>query len=74
MASLYKNRNTWHLSVSFKGKRVNQSLGTKDKIVAKQLKSLVESKIIAELIGIVQMKKEMPFEELVFAFLNVPHD
>ena len=74
MASLYKNRNTWHLSVSFKGKRINRSLGTKDKIVAKQLKPLVESQIIAELVGIVQAKKEMPFEELVVAFLNAPHD
>ena len=33
-----------------------------------------ESQIIAELIGIVQAKKEMPFEELVIAFLNAPHD
>ena len=74
MASLYKNRNAWHLSVSFKRKRINRSFSTKEKIVAKQLKPLVEYQIIAELIGIAQAKKEMPFEELVVAFLNAPHD
>ena len=73
MASLYKNRNTWHLSVSFKGKRINKTLGTSDKEVAKKLKPLVESQIIAELIGVVNKKKELPFDKLMEAFLKAPH-
>ena len=74
MASLFKNRNIWFLAVSYKGKRITKSLGTTDKTVAKELKPLVESHILAELIGIIPKKKNIPFSDLVKKFLNAKHD
>ena len=74
MASLFKNRSNWFLAVSYKGKRITKSLGTTDKRVAKKLKPLVESKILAELIGILPKKKDIPFPDLVEKFLNAKHD
>ena len=73
MASLFKNRNNWFLAVSYKGKRITKSLGTTDKTVAKELKPLVESHILAELIGILPKKKNIPFCDLVKKFLHFWH-
>ena len=52
MASLYKNKDTWYISVYAHGKRSTRSLSTKDKNVAKELKPFFESQIIRELTGI----------------------
>ena len=54
MASLYKKRNVWYLSLSINNKRVTRSLNTKDYSIAKQLKPYIESSIIQELTGLVQ--------------------
>ena len=42
----------YYLGVSYNGKQKAKSLGTKDKLVAKQLKPTVEKAIILELMGI----------------------
>ena len=70
MASLYKKRNVWYLSLSINNKRVARSLNTKDYNVAKQLKPYVESSIIQELTGLVQKSVNLPFPELAKRFLN----
>ena len=51
MASLYKNKNIWYLSVTISNKRVTRSLRTSDYKVAKKLKPYAESTNIAELNG-----------------------
>ena len=56
MASLYKNRGTWYLAVCIKGKRINKSLGTKDKTVAKRLKPFVETSILQEVKGFIESR------------------
>ena len=70
MASLYKNRGIWYLTVCHRGKRISKSLGTKDKIVAKQLKSTVEKAIILELTGIRPKCPKLSFSQLAERFLN----
>ena len=70
MASLYKKRNVWYLSLSINNKRVTRSLNTKDYSIAKQLKPYVESSIIQELTGLVQKSANLTFSELSKRFLN----
>ena len=73
MASLYKNRGTWYISICVKGKRINKSLGTKDKTVAKTLKPFFETTILQELNGFIKSNAELTFTELVDRFLKAPH-
>jgi len=70
MASLYKNNGIWYIAVYGNGKRRCQSLKTKDKKVAKQLKPYAESAIIAELNGYVIKNERLSFAELVPRFLG----
>ena len=70
MASLYKNRGNWYLAICHQGKRINRSLGTKDKKVAKQLQPHIESLIILELTGIRKRNLNLTFSELVPRFLK----
>ena len=51
MASLFKKKNTWYLSVSYKGKRKSKSLNTKDFKVALQLKPTLEVQLLQEVMG-----------------------
>ena len=73
MASLYKNRGNWYLAICHQGKRINRSLGTKDKKVAKQLQPHIESLIILELTGIRKRNLNLTFSELVPRFLKAKH-
>ena len=70
MASLYKNRSIWYISVYAHGKRATKSLGTNDKNVAKQLKPFVESQLIMELTGLDNRSKDISFKELVRRYLS----
>ena len=70
MATLYKNRSTWYLTVYVHGKRITRSLGTKDKSVAQLLKPNIEKAIILELMGIRPKCPNLPFSELAKRFLN----
>ena len=72
MASLYKNKNVWYLSVYHNGKRITKSLKTSDLKVAKSIKSIVETSILQELNGFVESNAELPFHELVDRFLKAP--
>ena len=52
MASIYpKNNGLYQLSVTFQGKRLTRSLGTRSKEMAKLLAPEVEKEIYAELIN-----------------------
>ena len=73
MASLYKNKNIWYLSVYHNGKRITKSLKTKDSKVAKSLRSIAEVSILQELNGITTSNAELSFSELVKRFLKAPH-
>ena len=73
MSSLYKNNNTWYISVCHNGKRITRSLKTKDAKVAKSLKPIVEVSILQQLNGITTSNAELSFPELVKRFLKAPH-
>ena len=73
MASLYKNRGIWYLTVCHRGNRISKSLGTKDKRVAKELKLYNESILIAEVNGFKKRNEKLNFPELVERFLKTEH-
>ena len=73
MASIYKNNNTWYLSVTVGKKRVSRSLKTNDYKVAKKLKPHVESLLIAELSGFSNYNEKLEFPELAERFLKAEH-
>ena len=74
MASLYKKRDIWYISLSIKHNRITRSLRTKDYKIAKQLKPYTESAIIAELSGLTISNENLDFAELVERFLKANHD
>ena len=74
MASLYKKRDIWYISLSIKHNRITRSLRTKDYRVAKELKPYVESQIINELTTGVKLCKNLSFSELVDRFLKAKHN
>ena len=74
MASLYKKRDIWYISLSIKQNRITRSLRTKDYKVAKELKPYVESQIINELTTGIKLCKNLSFSELVDRFLKGEHN
>ena len=71
MATLYKNRNIWYITVSAGNKRLTRSLRTKDKQVARQLKPGAELELLSLLSGVTQQTQNVPFDELVRLYLKV---
>ena len=71
MASLYKNNNTWYLSITHNGIRKARSLKTKSYQVAKTIKPHAESTLIAEINGFVT--QNLSFDELFKRFLAFKH-
>jgi integrase len=74
MATLYKNRNIWYITVSNGNNRFTRSLRTKDKQVAKQLKPCAELELLSQLSGATQPSKNLPFDELVRYYLKADHN
>jgi integrase len=70
MASIYKNRNVWYLSVTINKNRATRSLRTSDYKVAKQLKPYIESQLILELTGLKKRTSVVPFPDLAAKFLK----
>ena len=70
MASIYKNRNVWYLSVTIDKNRATRSLRTSDYKVAKQLKTYIESQLILELTGLKKRTSVIPFPDLAAKFLK----
>ena len=70
MATLYKNKGHWLLTVQYKGRRLTRSLRTKDKKVAKKLKPYVESQLILELTGLKKPTPALAFPVLSDRFLK----
>ena len=64
MASIYKNNNTWYISVNIGNKRKSKSLKTNDYKVARALKPHIETQLIAELTGISKTNERLTFSEL----------
>ena len=73
MSSLYKNNNTYYLSVQLDKKRVTRSLHTNNYEVAKAVKPDFEKKILLELIN-GDKPKQTPLRELVDLYLKADHD
>ena len=73
MSSLYKNNNTYYLSVQLNKKRVTRSLHTDDYKVAKAIKPDFEKKILLELIN-GDKPKDTPLRELVELYLHADHN
>ena len=74
MATLYKNRNIWYLTVSNGNNRLTRSLRTKDKLVAKKLMHSVELELLLQLSGTVRQSKNLPFDDLVKCYLKADHN
>ena len=70
MASLYKNKNIWYLSVSIGKDRSTRSLRTSDYTVAKKLKPYIESQLILELTGLKKRTDTLSFPDLAAKFLQ----
>ena len=73
MSSLYKNNDTWYLSITHNGKRISRSTKTNDYKVALALKPHIEKIIIDELIGFSRPIKELAFPDISERFLNYNH-
>ena len=73
MSSLYKNNDTWYLSITHNGKRISRSTKTNDYKVALALKPHIEKIIIDELIGFSRPINELAFTEISERFLNYNH-
>ena len=73
MASLYKKRDVWYISLMVNQKRITKSLRTKDYNTAKRLKSLTETTILQQLNGFTKSNAELSFIQLVDRFLKAPH-
>ena len=74
MATLYKNRNIWYITVSNGNNRLTRSLRTKYKQVAKQLKPNAELELLSQLSGATQPSKNLSFDELVRCYLKADHN
>ena len=73
MASLYSRSNgVYHLAVTFQGKRIIRSLGTRSKSLANELVPILEREMYHELLE-GKKKKNIPFKELVSLYLDADH-
>ena len=73
MSSVYRKKSgVYYISVSYQGKRITQSLGTKNHNTARSLKSGLEKSILASIISGKQVK-ELKFCDLVDCYLNADH-
>ena len=73
MATIYKKRNIWYLSVSIGNTRSTRILRTDDYTVAKALKPHIESVLIAEITGFNKTSERLTFPELAERFLKAEH-
>ena len=73
MASIYKKRNIWYLSIAIGNIRATRSLRTDNYQVAKALKPHIESQLIAELTVISNSNERLDFPELAERFLKTEH-
>ena len=73
MASLYRKRDVWYISLMVNHKRITRSLRTKNYTTAKKLLSVTETTILQELNGFIKSNAELSFGELVDRFLKAPH-
>ena len=76
MSTLYTQRNTWYLDITFNNKRIRKSLGTNKKEVARKLAKKAEEEIIRTLITGNRSTpiKEVSEVELIELFLNAKHN
>ena len=73
MASLYKKRDIWYISIMANNKRITKSLRTKDYRTAKKIKSFTETQILQEINGLVESNARLDFKELVNRYLKTNH-
>ena len=73
MSSVYRKKSgVYYISVSYQGKRITQSLGTKNHNTARSLRSGIEKSILTSIISNKQVK-EIGFSSLVDRYLNADH-
>ena len=70
MATVYKNKDRWYITVHLNGERLTRSLKTKDKCVALRLKPQFESELISELTGLKVRCENLTFPELSDKFIK----
>ena len=69
MASMYKNKGIWYISLCLDSKRITRSLKTSNKCLATKRKELISNEILNEQLGLKKKKKNIPFTQLVEIFL-----
>ena len=75
MSTLYNQRGTWYLDITFNSKRIRKSLGTNKKEVARKLAKRAEEEIIRNLLigDTPKAIKDIPLNEMVGVFLKAQH-
>ena len=74
MSSIYKDRDTWYISINHNGQRIRKSLGTKDRKLALSLKKQVERKILRSSDPDDIRFTKLPFPKLCKRFLKAQHN
>lgn len=69
MASMYKNKGIWYISLCLDSKRITRSLKTSNKCLATKRKELISNEILNEQLGLKKKKNNIPFTQLVEIFL-----
>ena len=73
MASLYKKRDIWYISIMANKERITKSLRTKDYRTAKKIKSFTETHILQEINGLVESNARLDLKTLVNRYLKTNH-
>ena len=74
MATLYKNKGIWYVSICHNYKRITRSLNTRDKRTANKLKVNIVSKILTEVRGDYINHSNLNFNQLLSKFLTTEHN
>ena len=70
MAFLFKQKDIYYISVSYKGRRIKKTLGTKSKRVAERIKNKVEQDIIMHMISGKEFTTHLPKTQIIKKFIE----
>ena len=74
MATLYKNKGIWYVSIYHNYKRITRSLNTRDKRTATRLKANTVSKLIADIRNGCNHHSNLDFNQLISKFSTTEHN
>ena len=74
MATLYKNKGIWYVSICHNYKRITRSLNTKDKRAANKLKANTVTQLLSEVRDGHLNYSNLNFNQLISKFLTTDHN